>query len=90
MTKEPIMIEPTNPAEHMEPASRLRCGKIYSIEWNVKVRDVGMVSGRHKSRLMAYFREGQDQGFDQDTEEEEEEGEEEEPGYQQPTASYWG
>ena len=76
------MVDATDPTtEVMEVASRLRCGKVYPIEWNVKVRDIGMVTGRHKTRLMRYFREEQTQGIDPDTEEEEE-GQDD---YQQPT-----
>jgi hypothetical protein len=67
MTKEPIMIEPTDVGEKMKGTSRLRCGKIYSIEWNVKVRDIGMVSAQDKTKLLEYYREEQRQGFDPDS-----------------------
>jgi hypothetical protein len=66
MTKEPIMIEPTDAQETMQCVSRLRCGKIYSIEWNVKVRDIGMVASRDKAKLLRYYREEQNEGFDPD------------------------
>jgi hypothetical protein len=64
MTKEPIMIEPTEALETMQPSSRLRCGKIHSIEWNVKVRDIGMVTPRDKAKLLRYYREEQNERFD--------------------------
>jgi hypothetical protein len=67
MTKDPIMIEPTDASEKMKGTSRLRCGKIYSIEWNVKVRDIGMVSTQDKIKLLEYYREEQRQGFDPDS-----------------------
>jgi hypothetical protein len=66
MTKEPIMIEPTDAQETMQLFSRLRCGKIYSIEWNIKVRDIGMVASRDKAKLLRYYREEQNEGFDPD------------------------
>lgn len=87
MDKEPIMIDPTNPSETMESASRLRCGKIYSIEWNVKVRDIGMVSGNDKTRLKRYFSEEQNRGFDPDDDDDDDD-DNETPGYQQPTVAY--
>jgi hypothetical protein len=64
MTKEPIMIEPTDTLEIMQPSSRLRCGKIYSIEWNVKVRDIGMVALCDRTKLLLYYRDGQNKGYD--------------------------
>jgi hypothetical protein len=66
MTKDPIMIDPTDPLETMQPSSRLRCGKIHSIEWNVKVRDIGMVASHDKAKLLGYYKEEQNKGFDPD------------------------
>jgi hypothetical protein len=66
MTKEPIMIEPTDTLETMDPSCRLRCGKIHSIEWNIKVRDIGMVASQDKEKLLRYYREEQNEGFDAD------------------------
>jgi hypothetical protein len=66
MTKEPIMIEPTEAQETLPPLARLRCGKIHSIEWNVKVRDIGMVASPDKAKLLRYYREEQNEGFDPD------------------------
>jgi len=68
MKKDPIEIEPTLASETMEPASRLRFGKIHSIEWNVKVRDIGLVSRKHMSRLMRYYKQEEENGFDNDDE----------------------
>ncbi|KAF2267705.1 hypothetical protein CC78DRAFT_565900 [Lojkania enalia] len=56
ITKEPIEIEPANPSLQMESASRLRLGKTYSIEWNVKVKDIGRVIPEHMSRLVRYWK----------------------------------
>jgi hypothetical protein len=67
MTKDPIMIEPTEANEEMLVASRLRCGKIHSIEWNVKVRDIGMVCSRDRTKLIKYYQEERGNGFDPDS-----------------------
>jgi hypothetical protein len=66
MTKDPIEIEPASESETMGPASRLRFGKIHSIEWNVKVREIGVVSRRNMSKLLAYYQEEDGKGFDAD------------------------
>lgn len=66
MTKEPIEVTPHDNTETMLPASRLRFGKHYSIEWNVKVREIGIVAPRHRSRLMMHYRNEQSNGFDDD------------------------
>jgi hypothetical protein len=66
MIKEPIEIEPKEPAETMHPASRLRLGKYHSIEWNVKVREIGQVSAKHMSKLVRYYKEEEENGCEID------------------------
>ncbi|KAI2475428.1 hypothetical protein Ptr902_13114 [Pyrenophora tritici-repentis] len=44
MTKAPIEVEPADPAMTLKTDSRIRFGKIYPIEMNVKVKDIGRVS----------------------------------------------
>jgi hypothetical protein len=66
MTKDPIEIEPASTTETMEPTSRLRFGKIHSIEFNVKVREIGVVSRQHMSKLLAYYKEEDEKGFGDD------------------------
>jgi hypothetical protein len=66
MTKDPIEIVPKDATEIMHTASRLRLGKIHSIEWNVKVREIGQVAGNHMSKLVKYFREEENNGYDND------------------------
>jgi hypothetical protein len=66
LTKDAIEIKPCEATELMQPTSRLRFGKIHSIEWNVKVRDIGQVSRKHMSKLLRYFKEEQGNGFDND------------------------
>jgi hypothetical protein len=86
MTKDPIEIEPTSATETMGPTSRLRFGKIHSIEWNVKVREIGVVSRKHMSKLLAYYQEEDGKGFDDD--EDDEEPDTTEPRYLQDPAQY--
>jgi hypothetical protein len=57
MTEEPVMIEPTEESETMSPFSRLQLRKIHSIEWNTRVRDIGMVASSDRTRLLRYFQE---------------------------------
>ncbi|CAE6996772.1 hypothetical protein P3342_000443 [Pyrenophora teres f. teres] len=54
MTKDPIEVEPADPAMVLKPDSRIRFGKIYPIEMNVKVKDIGRVSSSHLSLLRQY------------------------------------
>lgn len=55
MTKDPIEIFPSSPNEVMEGASRIRFGRTYPVEWNVKVKDIGQVMPSHKTRLTQYW-----------------------------------
>lgn len=41
----------------MAPESRVRFGKIHAIEWNVKAKDMGMVTAQDMSKLLAYHEE---------------------------------
>jgi hypothetical protein len=66
MTKEPIAIKPADKNETMLPTSRLRLGKTYSIEWNVKVRDIGMVIPEDKTKLLRYHQDERNAGFEND------------------------
>lgn len=54
MNKEPIMIDPADPTIMINPYSRIRFGKVYPIEMNVKVKDIGRVSPDHLSKLRQY------------------------------------
>ena len=66
MQKSPIAIEPTDPNEPMLPTSRLRLGKTYSIECNVKVRDIGKVAPEDRTKLLRYHQDERDIGFEPD------------------------
>jgi hypothetical protein len=64
MVKEPIEVIPTDSTEHFLPASRLRFGKVFSIECNVKARDIGMV--KNKTTLLQHYMNEKDSQFEPD------------------------
>lgn len=53
--KEPIEVYPADSNSLLKPESRIRFGKAYAIEWNVKVKDIGRVIARDMSKLLAYY-----------------------------------
>jgi hypothetical protein len=55
MTKEPIEVVPADSSSYLSTAARLRFGKKYAIEWNVKVKDVGMVAPADMDKLLRYL-----------------------------------
>ncbi|KAF3053008.1 hypothetical protein E8E11_010719 [Didymella keratinophila] len=55
--KEPIQVRPADQSSDLQPTSRIRFGKIYSIEWNVKVKDIGRVVAEDLSALKANYHE---------------------------------
>lgn len=57
MTKEPIAVTPSDGNTLLKRESRIRFGKAYSIEWNVKVKDIGMVVSEDITKLVAYYKE---------------------------------
>lgn len=57
LCKEPIEVDAGNSGSYLKPRSRIRFGKAYSIEWNVKVKDIGKVVPRDMSKLLAYYEE---------------------------------
>lgn len=50
----------------MDPASRVRFGKTFPVEWNVKVKDIGMVNSHHMPNLSSYWREERIRDTDED------------------------
>jgi hypothetical protein len=93
MMKAPIAIEPTDRSETMLPASRLRLGRTYNIECNVKVRDIGRVAPQDRTKLLRYWQDEKDEGFEPDLEEDLEDDADAiaGAGHQNiPTGSYYG
>lgn len=60
MTKDPIEMTPSNETIPLARESRIRFGKVYAIEWNVKVRDIGMVASKDTEKLLEYWRQEDD------------------------------
>lgn len=54
MRKDPIRIVPVSPAEKLDPRSRLNMGKIYPINHNIKVKDIGQVNEMSLPKLLGY------------------------------------
>jgi len=55
MTKEPIEVVPAEPNVSIRRESRIRFSKVYPIEMNVKVKDVGRVREDQISALISYW-----------------------------------
>ncbi|EAW14327.1 uncharacterized protein ACLA_073620 [Aspergillus clavatus NRRL 1] len=56
MTKDPLEIEPATPDQKLDPMSRLNFGKVYTVEHNVKVLPVGIISPRSMNDFRGYAR----------------------------------
>jgi hypothetical protein len=57
LSKEPIEIKIENPDVDIKPMSRINFAKPYTVEHNVKIRNVGRVVGDSVKRLEKYFAE---------------------------------
>lgn len=53
--KEPIEVYPADSGSYLTPESRIRFGHVYSIEWNVKVKDIGRVVAPALSTLVMHY-----------------------------------
>jgi hypothetical protein len=56
MAKKPIAVDMASKEQKLDPMSRLNFSKPYSVEWNVKVMNIGMVMKESIPLLMGYFR----------------------------------
>lgn len=54
LNKEPIKIEPVNPREKLDPASRIDLEKLHNVEHNVSICRVGNVKQSHLRMLIRY------------------------------------
>jgi hypothetical protein len=57
MTTDPIEIVPADRNATMDPASRLRFGKTFPVEWNVKVKEIGRVASHDMAKMIQYWQE---------------------------------
>jgi hypothetical protein len=58
MTKQPIEIVPVDSSIALRSESRIRFGKMYPIEKNVKVKDIGLVHQNYLGKLLQYWADG--------------------------------
>jgi hypothetical protein len=56
MTIEPFAIDLTDADETLNPAWRICLGRIYPVEMNAEVRDIGIVAERDRARLLICHR----------------------------------
>lgn len=54
MRKDPIRIVPVSLAEKLDPLSRINIGKIFPIEHNRRVKDIGQVDEKSLPKLLGY------------------------------------
>lgn len=54
MRKDPIRINPVSLAEKLDPRSRINIGKVYPINHNIKVKDIGQVDEKSLPKLLGY------------------------------------
>ena len=55
IVKSPIAVNPARPDQKLHPKSRINFDKMYSVEYNVKVMDVGKVADESLPNLSLYF-----------------------------------
>lgn len=55
--KEPLEVEPATQEHTLHPMSRVNSGKIYTVEYNVKVVCVGKIAADSIPRFNAYLQE---------------------------------
>ena len=57
ISKRPIAVVPASEDQRLDPASRINFAKVYTVEHNAKVMDIGRVSDRSMPRFKQYFQE---------------------------------
>jgi hypothetical protein len=57
MNKEPIAVDPASPDQKLNEWSRLDFRRVYTVEHNVKVKNIGRVAKRSMPYLQNYFKE---------------------------------
>ncbi|KAL8753306.1 MAG: hypothetical protein Q9184_005460 [Pyrenodesmia sp. 2 TL-2023] len=56
MNKSPIRVVPSRPDEKLDSVSRVNMGKMFTVEWNTKVKDIGQVDKASLVKLLAYWK----------------------------------
>ena len=55
MFKDPIRVTPVSPEHNLDPLSRANCSKVFLVNHNVKVKEVGKVDTFDFRKLKAYY-----------------------------------
>ena len=55
LEKEPLRIIPTDSSYELDVASRVNFGKVYTVEHNLKVKDVGLISEQSLPKLLYHY-----------------------------------
>jgi hypothetical protein len=58
LNKKPIAVDKSSPDQKLHPSSRLNFAKIHTVNWNVKVMNVGKVARESMPLLVAYWKQG--------------------------------
>ncbi|KAL8668721.1 MAG: hypothetical protein Q9168_006659 [Polycauliona sp. 1 TL-2023] len=56
MNKNPLRVVPFRPDAKLDPRSRVNLGKIYPVEWNTKVKEIGRLEKPSLVKLIAYWK----------------------------------
>ena len=56
MSKKPIVVVPSSPDQRLTRESRLNFARCYSVDWNVKVMDVGTIASNSLPWVISYYR----------------------------------
>jgi hypothetical protein len=57
MNKTPIYLNAKHPADNLHEASRINYGKLYRVDHNVRIKDLGLVDINCIQKLVSYFEE---------------------------------
>ncbi|EAS34264.3 uncharacterized protein CIMG_05288 [Coccidioides immitis RS] len=55
LAKQPLAVEPASMTEKLLPSSVVHVGKIHTVEFNQKVKEVGVLTGESRKRLRGYI-----------------------------------
>ena len=56
MNKSPLRVLPVRPDAKLDTRSRVNLGKIYSVEWNTKVKEIGRLDKASLVKLISYWK----------------------------------
>ncbi|KAL9115305.1 MAG: hypothetical protein Q9187_007317 [Circinaria calcarea] len=56
MRKDPIHVRAISSSEKLDPLSRVNFSKVYPVEHNIKIKEIGLISGTDLKRLIGYWK----------------------------------